>query len=289
MFHPSAHFGSAVHFGLITKAHWYNADRNNIVRFFCTVATANPVTSPITKTLEEPLRLTPAKVANILWASAVDAFVKAIILLVMGNIALGLIGAIFKEMAPSAPPFLAGHSNPQTDSNSSSVLHRSWASIREHEFLIIFAVFFVLCARTRLASAGFGIAGQTQITETRFQKLSGQVSKDWFRLFVGNAFGALVSAVVIYFVQSFTEGFLLKLLLAAVIPTLKTMAVFVFGSAVVNFVGGLFDWYGDNQLRFNFWILYLAAVCDDLGLPNVKTFARFLWSRWRRQKSASAS
>lgn len=207
----------------------------------------------------------------------------------MGSIALGLIGAIFKEMAPSVPPFLAGRSSPGTTSNS-SILHRSWASVHEHEFLIVFAVFFVLCVRTRLATAGLAIAGQTQITETRLQKLSAQVSRDWFRLFVGNAFGALVSAIVIYLVQSFTgAGFLLNLLLAAVIPGLRTIAIFVFGSALVDFVGGLLAWYGDNQLRFNFWILYVAAVCDDLGLPNLKTLVRFLWSRWRKQKCATAS
>jgi hypothetical protein len=203
----------------------------------------------------------------------------------MGSIALGLMGAILKEMTPSAPPFLAGHFSSQPNSHSSSVLHRSWASIRHNEFLIVFAVFFVLCARAQLASEGVGIAGQTQLTETRFQKLSTQVSKDWFRLFVGNAFGALVSAIVIYFVESFTGGFLLKLLLAAVIPGLKTIAVFVFGSAVINFVGGLLDWYGGNQLRFNFWLLYIAAVCDDLGLPNLKTLARFLWSRWSKKET----
>src|SRR5256885_16711834 len=101
----------------------------------------------------------------------------------MGNIALGLIGAIFNEMAPSAPPYLAAPPGPQANPNPSSVLHRAWASIRHHEFLIVFSVFFVLCARARLASAAFGIAGQTPIIETRFQKLSSQVSKDWFRLF----------------------------------------------------------------------------------------------------------
>jgi hypothetical protein len=206
----------------------------------------------------------------------------------MGSIAVGLIGAIFKEMAPSVPPFLTAHSSPGATSNS-SVLQRSWPSVHEHEFLIVFVAFFALCARTRLASAGLGVAGQREITETRLRKLGTQVSKDWFQLFVGNAFGALVSAIVIYFVESFTGGFLLKLLLAAVIPALKAIAIAIFGSAVVSFVGGLFDWYGDNQLRFNFWLLYIAAVCDDLGLPNLKTLTRFLWSRWRREKCDTAS
>jgi hypothetical protein len=74
-----------------------------------------------------------------------------------------------------------------------------------------------------------------------------------------------------------------NLLLAATLPALKTIGTFVFGSAIVNFVGGMFAWYGDNQIRFNFWILYVAAVCDDLGIPNLKTLARLLWARWQKR------
>jgi len=122
------------------------------------------------------------------------------------------------------------------------------------------------------------------MTETRFQKINQQLSKDWFRLIVGNAFGALISAIVIFFVETFTGmSFLIKLLIAAILPGVKAIATFIVGASIVNFVGGMFDWYGDNQLRFNFWILYVAAICDDLGIPNVKTLARFLWSRWRRR------
>ncbi len=236
----------------------------------------------IIKDLEGQSRLTPARLVNVLWESAIDAFIKSIILLVMGSIALGIIGGIFHEMAPSLPPFLAGSTNSPSTSNS-SVLHRWLASTQEHEFVIIFAIFFVVCARTRLVTAPDG-SDAAQIPQTRFQKLGSRVSKEWFRLFVGNAFGALVSAIVIYFVETFTGTKLLfNLFLAAVLPVVKSISTAVFGSSIVNFVGDLFGWYGDNQLKFNFWLLYIAAVCDDLGLPNLKTLARFLWMRWRRQ------
>jgi branched-subunit amino acid ABC-type transport system permease component len=106
---------------------------------------------------------------------------------------------------------------------------------------------------------------------------------------VGNAFGALISAIVIYLVEMFTgTSFLIKLLLAAILPGVKAIATFIFGASIVNFVGSTLDWYGDNQLRFNFWILYVAAICDDLGLPNLKTLARFLWSRWRKPESSTS-
>jgi hypothetical protein len=38
-----------------------------------------------------------------------------------------------------------------------------------------------------------------------------------------------------------------------------------------------FSWYGANQTKFAFWLLYSAALCDDLGLPNYKTLARRAW------------
>jgi hypothetical protein len=39
-------------------------------------------------------------------------------------------------------------------------------------------------------------------------------------------------------------------------------------------------WYGVNQTKFAFWLLYSAALCDDLGLPNYKTLARRAWNRF---------
>jgi hypothetical protein len=90
-------------------------------------------------------------------------------------------------------------------------------------------------------------------------------------------------------VETFTgTRFLVNLLLAAILPPIKTIAALALGSGIVNFIGGLLDWYGDNQLRFNFWVLYVAAVCDDLGIPNLKTLARFAWSRWFRHRTGWA-
>jgi hypothetical protein len=133
-------------------------------------------------------------------------------------------------------------------------------------------------------------AAKTATRETRFQKISAQLSKDWFRLIVGNAIGALISAVVVYFVETFAgTKLLVNLLLGAILPAVTAISTSIFGSVIVNFIGGMFAWYGDNQLRFNFWILYIAAVSDDLGIPNLKTLARFLWIRWPKRNSSSHS
>jgi hypothetical protein len=244
---------------------------------------------PTSNGVETPSRRSSETIGTALWSSAIDAFVKTILVLVMGNLTLGILGGIFSAMTPSAPPFFAN--NPGAHSNSNSSLMRTWWSgAHEHQFAIVYMILFALGARTRLLALFPGATSQTVATETRFQKISVRLCQDWFRLIVGNAFGALISAIVIYFVETFTgTRFLVTLLLAAVLPGVKAMATFVVGSRIVNFVGGMFNWYGDNQLRFNFWILYVAAVCDDLGIPNLKTLARFLWSRWRRRPDPTQS
>jgi hypothetical protein len=224
-------------------------------------------------------------VANTVWRIAVDTFVKTILVVVMGNVALGILGGIFSEMIPSAPPFLpktsGGHTNPDA-----SLMHTWWSAAHEHQFALVYVILFALGVRTRL----FPATGETETTEMRFQRITDHFSKNWFRLIVGNAFGALISAIVIYFVETFTgTRILVALLLAAILPGVKAVATFIFGSTIVNFLGSVFDWYGDNQLKFNFWIIYVGAVCDDLGIPNVKTLARFLWSRWRRRDQPAQS
>jgi hypothetical protein len=240
--------------------------------------------SPTPKDLEATLRSDRVTVGDALWRSAIDALVKTILILVMGHVALAILGGIFNAMTPSSPPFLARTSG-STNSNS-SLLRSWWSAALEHQFAIVYVIIFALCVRAQLVVSP-DAKGETAVAETRFQKISVRFSENWFGLIVGNAFGALISAIVIYFVGRFAgTRFLLNLLLAAVLPAVKALAIFILGTRIVNFAGGMLDWYGDNQLRFTFWILYVAAVSDDLGLPNVKTLARVLWSRWRKRNPA---
>ena len=51
-----------------------------------------------------------------------------------------------------------------------------------------------------------------------------------------------------------------------------------------NSLANLANWYGDNQFKFMFWLFYSAAICDDLGLPNYKALARFLWQRFLKPR-----
>lgn len=244
--------------------------------------------SPTAKGFEEPRQPTSESSFDAIWSSAIDAFVKTILILVMGNVALGILGGIFSAMTPTLPGFL--HSGSAENVNSSSTLHEWWSSVHEHQFIIIYSILFVVFVRMRLARIYPQLAGSSSWGGIRLQKISVRLSKDWFHLIVGNAFGALISAIVLYFVGNFTGVRLLfNLVLAAILPTIQAVATFIFGATVTNFLGGLISWYGDNQLRFNFWLLYVAAVCDDLGIPNLKTLTRLLWTRFRGPKAVAAS
>ena len=51
--------------------------------------------------------LTPGKVSDILWESAIEAFVQAILVVVMGSVALSIVGGLLQDMVPSIPPGFA--------------------------------------------------------------------------------------------------------------------------------------------------------------------------------------
>jgi len=99
------------------------------------------------KDLEVTSRARRETVGDALWGSAIDALVKTFLIVVMGNVALGILGGIFGEMLPSAPPFLARTSGGHTDSNS-SLMHTWWSAAHEHQFAIVYVILFALvCAR----------------------------------------------------------------------------------------------------------------------------------------------
>jgi hypothetical protein len=233
------------------------------------------------KRLRPSARLTPSEVSDILWESAVEAFVQAILVLIMGRIALDIVGGLFHDMIPSVPPGLAGMLGVEAESSPNS--HHWWSPFSKHQFPIVFALLFVLQAAGQLF--GRSRTGTRSKTVSHLQKIGQQLSEDWFSLIVANAFVAMVSAMVLAWVQKFSLNQILwHWFLDSVLPSVHNFADQVLGAARTDAIGKLFAWYGDNQLKFNFWFIYLASICDDLGLPNLKTLARFLWRRNRKRK-----
>jgi hypothetical protein len=98
----------------------------------------------------------------------------------------------------------------------------------------------------------------------------------------------MIGAMVLVWVQKFSLSQLLwGWALHSIVPPLHDLAAHFFGEPGTDTIGRWFSWYGQNQLKFDFWLIYFASVCDDLGLPNLKTLARFAWRRFRRKGRAT--
>jgi hypothetical protein len=107
-------------------------------------------------------------------------------------------------------------------------------------------------------------------------RMSRRVSSQWFALIVINAFVAAITAFVLYLSSAFSIA---QIILHFLIGLLTS--VLHFGH--MGWFGDMADWYGENQFRFTFWLLYSAAICDDLGLPNYKTLMRWMLRRARQR------
>ena len=231
--------------------------------------------TPLAEGQEPHEALTSEKIVSVLWESLVEGFVSALLVSVLGGVAVSVLGAICGEMLPSAPPLL--RDGQISGPVSSATLHAWWHSIRAHGFAILFALFFLHTAWMRLSEPD----GEAETgIRAHLRQALGRISKHWFRLTVGNAIGALISATVLVWVQQFSLSRLVwHAVLGPVLETVHSIANHILGPSRMDTVGGLISWFGENQFKFTFWILYMAAVCDDLGLPNVKTLGRGLWRR----------
>src|SRR6266566_4368794 len=104
--------------------------------------------TPSAKQSRPPGNPSPEKLPDVLWESAVEAAVQTILILVMGGLALDIVGDLFHDMIPSAPPGLAG--TPGVEAESSATWRHWRSSFAEYQFPIVFAFLFVLLASRRL-------------------------------------------------------------------------------------------------------------------------------------------
>jgi len=129
--------------------------------------------------------LTVDRVVAIIWETAVESFVRAILVIVFGSIAIGIASEIWGDMVPSRPPGFAA--KPEAEATPATPHHEWGAQFAEHRFMIVFSLMFVLTAWFRLfghrQSAHWSEAGRhvTRITH--------HLSENWFRMIVGNPSG----------------------------------------------------------------------------------------------------
>jgi hypothetical protein len=246
------------------------------------------MTSPVDEPDPPPARpaIAPDQVLPILCKSAGDALVKTILVVVLGGIALGVVSAFWHELAPTPPPLFSpagGIPAPASTAGGSS-----WAPLAKHRFLLVFLLLFSVTAWTRLRPARGTEAAGPDAPPSRWQRAGRRAANQWFSLIVGNAFGALLTTFIVVWVQQFTlTRLLLGWLLGTLVEWLQGLYQYFFGPGHGHSLQAWGRWYVDNQFRFAFWFFYLAAICDDLGLPNFKTLGRWLLRRVRFHRRAT--
>lgn len=205
--------------------------------------------------------------------SAGEALVLAFLVLLLGGVAVEMVGDLWRNMTPSLPPVMAGKQVLETE--PSPVWNACGAWLHRHRFALIFGLLFAAKSAARLFKHS-GNESHRQAAATASRILH-RVSEEWFGLVVINAFTASWLTMVLQWSQAFSWTQLVWHSLAASIrPAIHALAGVVPGA---NLLGTLFAWYQTNQVKFTFWLLYSAAICDDLGLPNYKC----LW-RWMRRR-----
>jgi hypothetical protein len=225
---------------------------------------------------EAYLHLRSQGIVETLIDCAIESAVNAFLVLLMGGIAIDIIGGLARDMIPSAPPGARWNHNAPGPQGWLVQLH-------QHQFAICFALLFVPTTYFRLKRKS-DQSDETK-SQTRLHKIGERLAEGWFALIVGNAFGAMVAAIVIDCAQNFSFA---KMLYQAAFgwasPHLHAFAVWIFGPALTETIDAWLAWYRGNQLKFTFWLVYVASVCDDLGIPNLKSLARWACTRFQKRR-----
>ncbi len=218
---------------------------------------------------------------KVVWDTAANSFVRTMLVLVFGSIVIGIAGDIWRRMTPSVPP---AFEKAEIEVAKPRSAPHSWSPfVSRHKFVIVFGVVFVTSLAVRLAGP-MGISAGP-----RLEKIHNHITENWFDLIVGNAFGALISAMVL----SWTQEWSFSRIVAGKI--FEAMAAFsqdatswLLGANAGDSLRGWMGWYGENRLKFAFWFFYVAAICDDLGIPNFKSLGRWVLRRYRARNRAAA-
>ena len=237
---------------------------------------ANSATpTPASLRSNRPTEPLTGQVGEILWASGKEALFLAFLVSILGSVAIGILGGICGQMTPSLPPGLDEH--PALTSVPAHWWHASSNAIHRHSFTILFLALFV--AKSALRLAHFSKYPRQRQAAALALRVTHRFSRHWFSLLIKNAFVAFVAVLVLQCVQNFSlTHWLWETVSGIALQALQTVGRLMGWSQPGPFERW-FSWYGANQTKFAFWLLYSAALCDDVGLPNYKTLARRAWKR----------
>jgi hypothetical protein len=233
--------------------------------------------SKSTKRPRKPKALTPSKVTEILWESAWEALILGFLVVIFGSITFGLVSGLWRDMTPSLPPGLG--SEPKLEAEGSAL---NFNFLRQHRNALIFLVLF--CGITAGRLLRYSRSDNHRRAAAWAKRVFQRISDQWFGLIVLNAFVTVIAVTLIKFTQQFTLTAFLWHILGDLVTALIQAFAKLFSTDAVTYGESLVAWYKINQPRFLFWLLYTAAICDDLGLPNYKTLGRFLWRRFFKRE-----
>ncbi|HEV2211548.1 MAG TPA: hypothetical protein VG167_22505 [Verrucomicrobiae bacterium] len=236
---------------------------------------ATAPSTPVLPPPAQPAPATPVVILGALGAAARQALLLAFFAQIFGSVALGIVSGIWSQMAPSLPPGLGFPL--QLEAQPGSGWHFHW--FQQHRFVLLFLLFFAVEVVQRLLAQ---VADpRHQWAAARLDRLKRRLSENWFQLIVGNAFGAFVPALVMQVVGQYTLGNMILPILGNTFgPVIHTVAGAFHATGLVQWVANLVHWESSNNFKFLFWSLYAASICDDLGLPNLKTMVKWLWRRF---------
>lgn len=196
---------------------------------------------------------------------AIESAVQAFVVIILGEVAISIVGGIAEDMLPSAPP---GFERAESTGHWSA-----WKGFfSTNLFWIVFGVLFVAGLRQRF----FPRTAAAGRKPSRWQRISQRASEHWFGSLITNAFIAMGLSIALAAIPSLSVW---HWFWNAVSGFLNHLVASAFGESSASRFNAWLDWYGNNLLKFNFWLIFVGGVCDDLGIPNYKSLWRWFWRR----------
>jgi len=208
----------------------------------------------------------------------VNAAVNAFAIVLLGKIALGIVSGVAGRMIPSALPGFEASAGSGYVSNAGFW----WDALFTLRFKIFYAIVFLVSLRQQLATAS--ATENARRRGPRWQRIGRRFSENWFGSLIGNAFLAMGLAIALASIPEFSFWKWTWQWVANVTPISKWL-----DDGPLTWLNPWLGWYDHNKVKFNFWLIYFAAVSDDFGIPNFKTLARWLWRRWQRRPAKLTS
>ncbi len=176
---------------------------------------------------------------EVIVASATEAFGSALLLWILGGVAISIAGSFAGDMIPALPPFFA--SQPTSEAHHARHHDAWWQAVRGGAFVFFFAIFF-------MHSLWIGFRGEGAGPGRRLQRIVSDLRENWFSLIVGNAISAWVAILVLNIMQDFSLwAFFWQWVWDILGPVFAEIGRFFLGSSNSGNFGDWYSWVMRRQ------------------------------------------